>query len=59
MERVGLTRDFVRVRFIKDVLVEEVLPVTTHPARHTGADIPMLGSGGNEHLKEKALGRAA
>jgi integrase len=63
MERVGLTRDFVRVRFVNGVPIEEVLPlwqvVTTHTARHTGADMLMLGSGGNEDLKEKALGHAA
>jgi integrase len=63
MERVGLTRDFVRVRFVQGVPVEEVLPlwkvVTTHTARHTGADMIMLGSGGNSSLKEKALGHAA
>jgi integrase len=63
MERAGLTRDFVRVRFVQGVPVEEVLPlwkvVTTHTARHTGADMIMLGSGGNSDLKEKALGHAA
>jgi integrase len=63
MERVGLMRDFVRVRFVQGVPVEEVLPlwkvVTTHTARHTGADMIMLGSGGNSSLKEKALGHAA
>jgi integrase len=62
MERAGLTRDFVRVRFVEGAPVEEVLPlwkvVTTHTARHTGADMIMLGSGGNSDLKEKALGHA-
>lgn len=62
MERVGLARDFVRVRFVRGEPVEQVLPlwqvVTTHTARHTGADMIMLGSGGNSDLKEKALGHA-
>jgi integrase len=62
MERAGLTRDFVRVRFAQGVPTEEVLPlwkvVTTHTARHTGADMIMLGSNGNSDLKEKALGHA-
>lgn len=63
MARAGLTRDFVRVRFVLGVATEEVLPlwqvITTHTARHTGADMVMLGSGGNSDLKEKALGHAA
>ena len=63
MERAGLVRTFVRVRFVQGVPVEEVYPlwrvVTTHTARHTGADMIMLGSGGNSDLKEKALGHAA
>lgn len=62
MERAGLARTFVRVRFVQGAPVEEVLPlwkvVTTHTARHTGADMVMLGSGGNSDLKEKALGHA-
>lgn len=62
MERAGLLRDFVRVRYAQGEAVEEVLPlwqvVTTHPARHTGADMIMLGSGGDSNLKEKALGHA-
>jgi integrase len=62
MERAGLSRTFVRVRFVQGVPVEEVLPlwkvVTTHTARHTGADMVMLGSRGNSDLKEKALGHA-
>ena len=43
--------------------LEEVLPlwqvVTTHTAHHTGADMIMLGSGGNSNLKETASGHAA
>jgi integrase len=62
MERAGLTRDFVRVRFVQGTPIEEVHPlwkvVTTHTARHTGADMVMLGSNGNSDLKEKALGHA-
>jgi integrase len=62
MERTGLTRDFVRVRYVQGEATEEVVPlwqvVTTHTARHTGADMIMLGSGGDSNLKEKALGHA-
>jgi integrase len=62
MERVGLTRDFVRVRYVQGEATEEVVPlwqvVTTHTARHTRADMVMLGSGGDSNLKEKALGHA-
>lgn len=60
MERAKLTRDFVRVRYVRGEATEEVVPlwqvVTTHTARHTGADMVMLGSGGDSNLKEKALG---
>lgn len=63
MERAGLTRDFVRVRYVQGDATEEVVPlwqvVTTHTARHTGADMIMLGSGGDSNLKEKALGHAS
>ena len=63
MERAGLARPFVRVRFHQGAASEEVLPlwqvITTHTARHTGADMVMLGSGGDSNLKEKALGHAA
>ena len=63
MERAGLTRDFVRVRYVQGNAVEEVVPlwqvITTHTARHTGADMIMLGSGGDSNLKEKALGHAS
>ncbi|MGI4738097.1 MAG: hypothetical protein ACRYG7_23255 [Janthinobacterium lividum] len=62
MERAGLTRDFVRVRYVQGEATEEVVPlwqvVTIHTARHTGADMLMLGSGGDSNLKEKALGHA-
>ena len=62
MERTGLTRDFVRVRYVQGSATEEVVPlwqvITTHTARHTGADMVMLGSAGDNNLKEKALGHA-
>lgn len=57
-----LTRPFVRVHYVQGVPSEEVFPlykvITTHTARHTGADMLMLGSGGDSNLKEKALGHA-
>ena len=57
-----LTRAFVRVQYVREEPVETVLPlykvITTHTARHTGADLVMLGSGGDSNLKEKALGHA-
>jgi integrase len=57
-----LTRPFVRVQYVRDEVSELVLPlykvITTHTARHTGADLLMLGSGGDSNLKEKALGHA-
>jgi integrase len=62
MEHAGLTRPFVRVHYRQGTSSEEVVPlwqvITTHTARHTGADMVMLGSGGDSHLKEKALGHA-
>ena len=62
MERAKLTRPFVRVRYVQGEATEEVVPlwqvVTTHTARHTGADMVMLGSAGDTNLKEKALGHA-
>ena len=63
MELAGLSRTFMQVTYVANKPVEQVLPlwqvVTTHTARHTGADLIMLGSGGNSDLKEKALGHAA
>ena len=57
-----LTRSFVRVQYVQGEPQEQVLPlyqvITTHTARHTGADLLMLGSGGDSNLKEKALGHA-
>lgn len=62
MERAGLLQPFVRVRYVQGAATEEVVPlwqvITTHTARHTGADMVMLGSGGDSNLKEKALGHA-
>jgi hypothetical protein len=50
------------VHYVQGVPSEQVLPlhkvITTHTARHTGADMLMLGSGGDSNLKEKALGHA-
>jgi hypothetical protein len=57
-----LERSFVRVQYVRGEPTETVLPlykvITTHTARHTGADLVMLGSGGDSNLKEKALGHA-
>lgn len=51
-----------RVRYIAGQPTEEVLPfykvITTHTARHTGADMIVLSSGGDQDLKECALGHA-
>jgi hypothetical protein len=49
MERAALTRPFVCVRYLRGEATEEVVPlwqaVNTHTARHTGADMVMLGAG--------------
>ncbi len=62
-EAAGLTRTFVRVRFRAGKAEEEPLPlwqaITTHTPRHTGADLVLWGSGGDQHLKEVALGHLA
>lgn len=59
-EAAGLTRTFVRVRFRAGKPHEEPLPlhqvVSTHTPRHTGADLVLLGSQGDQNLKEAALG---
>ncbi|MDO7846450.1 phage integrase SAM-like domain-containing protein [Hymenobacter sp. M29] len=59
----GLERVFVRVRFKKGVPVEEPLPlwrvISTHTPRHTGADMVLWGSYGDQNLKEVALGHLA
>jgi nucleotide-binding universal stress UspA family protein len=42
---------------------EEPLPlwqaITTHTPRHSGADLVLLGSGGDQNLKEVTLGHLA
>lgn len=59
-EAAGLTRTFVRVRFRAGKPHEEPMPlhqvVSTHTPRHTGADLVLWGSGGDQNLKEAALG---
>jgi len=59
-EAAGLARVFVRVRFRAGKPHEEPLPlhqvVSTHTPRHTGADLVLWGSGGDQNLKEAALG---
>lgn len=59
----GLTRDFVANSFSGKVRNEQVLPVwqaiTTHTARHTGAALLILGSEGDQTLKEIALGHVS
>jgi integrase len=59
----GLTRDFVANSFSGKVRNEEVMPlwqaVTTHTARHTGAALLILGSEGDQTLKEIGLGHVS
>lgn len=59
-EIAGLNREFVRVQFSGKNKFEQIGPIgsflATHAARHTGADLLMLGSGGDKDLKELALG---
>lgn len=59
----GLTREFVDVGFSGKLRTEEVMPVykalSTHAARHTGADMLILGGEGNQALKEIALGHVS
>ncbi|MBC6606967.1 phage integrase SAM-like domain-containing protein [Hymenobacter sp. BT188] len=59
-QRAGLERGHVRVRFKMGKPEEEVLPmwqaITTHTPRHTGADLVLWGSDGDQNLKELALG---
>jgi integrase len=56
----GLDRTFVRVRFRANKPHEEARPlhevVSTHTPRHTGADLVLWGSQGDQNLKEAALG---
>jgi hypothetical protein len=62
-ELAGLDRTFVRVRFRGGIPHEEPLPLyqvlSTHPPRHSGADLVLWGSQGDHNLKEAALGHAA
>jgi integrase len=59
----GLGRTFVRVRFRANKPHEEAYPlyqvVSTHTPRHTGADLVLWGSQGDQNLKEAALGHAS
>ena len=59
----GLDRQFVRVTFRGDRIDEAPMPVwqavSTHTPRHTGADLVLLGSDGDQNLKEVALGHLA
>ncbi|MDO7850409.1 phage integrase SAM-like domain-containing protein [Hymenobacter convexus] len=58
-----LNREFVDVGFSGKVRTEEVIPVykalSTHTARHTGADMLVLGGEGDQTLKEIALGHVS
>jgi hypothetical protein len=60
---VGLGREFVEVSFSGNTRTEQVQPlwqvITTHPARHTGAALLVLGSEGDQTLKEIALGHVS
>jgi integrase len=59
----GLDRTFVRVRFRAGKPHEEPLPlhqvVSTHTPRHTGADLVLWGSQGDQNLKEAVLGHTS
>ncbi|RZK59588.1 MAG: hypothetical protein EOO59_07570 [Hymenobacter sp.] len=59
-EAAGLTREVVTVAFSGQTKHETVLPVwealSTHSARHTGADLLTWASDGDQTLKELALG---
>jgi integrase len=62
-EAAGLDRTFVRVRFRAGKPHEEPLPlhqvVSTHTPRHTGADLVLWGSQGDQNLKEASLGHTS
>jgi integrase len=59
----GLSREFVEVSFSGKNRTEHVRPLyevlTTHTARHTGAALLVLGSEGDQTLKEIALGHVS
>jgi len=62
-QAVGLSREFVEVGFSGKTRIEQVQPlwqvITTHTARHTGAALLVLGSEGDQTLKEIALGHVS
>jgi integrase len=62
-EAAGLDRTFVRVRFRANRPEEVPMPlhraVSTHTPRHTGADLVLWGSSGDQNLKEAALGHTS
>jgi integrase len=62
-QAVGLSREFVEVGFSGKTRTEQVQPlwqvITTHTARHTGAALLVLGSEGDQTLKEIALGHVS
>jgi integrase len=62
-EAAGLDRTFVRVRFRANLPEEVPMPlhraVSTHTPRHTGADLVLWGSSGDQNLKEAALGHTS
>jgi integrase len=57
---VGLTREVMKVRWVNEQPHETPMPLcqalTSHAARHTGADLILAGSGGDRNLVEIALG---
>ena len=59
----GLTREFVEVAFAGKARTEDVRPLyevlTTHTARHIGAALLVLGSEGDQTLKEITLGHVS
>ncbi|MFD1873876.1 phage integrase SAM-like domain-containing protein [Hymenobacter bucti] len=62
-QAVGLEREFVEVIFAGKNRSEQVHPMwqvlTTHTARHSGAGLLVLGSEGDQTLKEIALGHVS
>jgi integrase len=62
-QAVGLSREFVEVGFSGKTRTEQVQPlwqvITIHTARHTGAALLVLGSEGDQTLKEIALGHVS
>ncbi|MGI4862393.1 MAG: phage integrase SAM-like domain-containing protein [Janthinobacterium lividum] len=59
----GLDRTFVRVRFRANKPTEDARQlyqvVSTHTPRHTGADLVLWGSQGDQNLKEASLGHTS